>query len=193
MRGPHAYRSPLPLARHGRPGDHLPGWLTATGSLTARLRAHGEVRVQVISQGTRHLWAHERRVLGAAHGHVREVVLWLDAVPVVWARSAARLPDVGGPWRAVRGLGNRPLAEVLFNTPGIQRDPLRAHRWPLSGAEHARRRRQWLALPHAEEGTGRDAPPVWGRSSVFRHGEAPLLVTECFAATLSRLSARGDC
>lgn len=190
MRGPHAYRSPLPLARHGGAQAHLPGWLTAPGSLTARLRRHGAVRVQVISQGTRRLWAHERATLGAAHGHVREVVLWLDARPAVWARSATRLADVRGPWRAVRGLGNRPLAEVLFNTPGICRDPLRTHRWPMAGPEHGRCRRQWAALPmrdgHAFAEL--DPTPVWGRSSVFRHRGAPLLVTECFAAALSRLS-----
>jgi len=188
MRGPHAYRSPLPLARHACAHGRLPEWLTAPGSLTARLRRHGTVRVQVLTQGTRRLWAHERGVLGVAHGHVREVVLWLDARPAVWARSSTRLADARGPWRAIRGLGNRPLAEVLFNGAGIRRDPLHVHRWPMTGPEHGRCRRQWAALP----GPTDDDAPVWGRSSVFRHRGAPLLVTECFAAALSRLSALPD-
>ena len=164
------------FARQVRP------WLEASGSLSARLAQHGtQFRVQVLSQGMQPLHADEARALGLSGrsmGYVREVVLSVDGVPVVFARSVTSHTHSIGPWRAIRGLGTRPLADVLFKRMGISRTPMAfAHLTPASGlARHVET--AWA------KSTGQTvkAGVLPARRSVFtRHG-APLLVMEVFAS-----------
>jgi chorismate--pyruvate lyase len=163
-------------------------WLTAPGSLTARLRQHGLVTVQVISQGRRPLWPQERAALHSTQGHVREVVLRLDGRVAVWARSATPLRAVKGPWRAIKGLGARPLAELLFEQQQVRRDPLVSEPFLQQSPQRQHLARQWAAL-HAEQTSNCDAPPTWARRSVFWHRDAPLQVLESFADWVSALPA----
>lgn len=167
-------------------------WLRAHGSLTARLKALGPVQVQVMAQGTRRLWPAERRALGQVAGHVREVILVLDGLPVVWARSVTSTRALKGPWRALKGLGSRPLAELLFSHATVRRGPLGLHAWRTGGNEHGRSRRDWhrlLASLPAPSGTvrGLAAPPRWARQSLFWHHGQPLRVLEAFSPRAQRL------
>jgi chorismate--pyruvate lyase len=112
-------------------------------------------------------------------GYVREVLLRVDGVAAVFARSVTAHAQSLGPWRALRGLGSRPLADVLFKrTAGLARTPLEFAR--LAPASPARRHvaRAW------QRATGEPAAPgAWpARRSVFKRGSAPLLVMEVFAA-----------
>jgi chorismate--pyruvate lyase len=168
-------------------------WLSAPGSLTARLRLHGQVSVQVISQGRQTLWAQERAALRCQEGYVREVVLRIDGRPAVWARSSTTLHAVKGPWRAIKGLGNRPLAELLFEHNQVRRDPLS---FGLLGQQSPQRRHlaaQWARLtpPTADQAPDRAPEPVpsWARRSVFRHRGHPLQVMESFSPWVTHLSA----
>ena len=164
------------FARQVRP------WLEASGSLSARLAQPGtQFPVQVLNQGMQPLHADEARALGLSGrsmGYVREVVLSVDGVPVVFARSVTSHTHSIGPWRAIRGLGTRPLADVLFKRLGISRTPMAfAHLTPASGlARHVET--AWA------KSTGQTvkAGVLPARRSVFtRHG-APLLVMEVFAS-----------
>ncbi|MFN3617958.1 MAG: chorismate--pyruvate lyase family protein [Aquabacterium sp.] len=171
--------------------QHLRAWLQAGGSLTARLRRHGVVQVQVCRQGSQRLWAHEARAVGTPHGHVREVVLWVNDRPAVWARSVTAAAHTRGPWRAIKGLGSRPLAEVLFISAGIHREPLQAERWPSHSLPWRHRLQAWhTTLRHPAHPLSAPLPPspVWGRHSVFIRRGAPLMVTECFAPWLVALA-----
>jgi chorismate--pyruvate lyase len=159
-------------------------WLQAEGSLTTRLRAHGQVEVRVQWQGTCALWASERSDLHVPHGYVREVVLLLNGIPAVWARSATTRRAIQGPWRAMQGLGARPLAELLFAQSHVEREPLRAQHLPRGGLQAHHIQSQWQALALQTEDT---ATPRWARSSVFwRHGH-PLRVMEAFSPWVSAL------
>jgi chorismate--pyruvate lyase len=164
-------------------------WLSAPGSLTARLRLHGQVSVQVISQGRRTLWAQERAALRCQEGYVREVVLRIDGRPAVWARSSTTLRAVKGPWRAIKGLGNRPLAELLFEHNQVRRDPLS---FGLLGQQAPQRRHltaQWARLTPPTT----DRAPSWARRSVFRHRGHPLQVMESFSPWVTQLFAGPRC
>lgn len=157
----------------------LLAWLTAPGSLTARLRAHGQVQVQVQRQGSQRLWPEERRDLRCRSGHVREVVLLLNGRPVVWARSATSHQALQGSWKALTGLGTRPLAELLFQHRHVDREPLRVEKLIPHGRAASRLRAAWPDAHH----------PLWARSSVFhQHGQA-LRVMESFAPWIARLDA----
>lgn len=159
-------------------------WLQAQGSLTARLRRYGHVQVQVQRQGASALGPDERADLQQPCGYVREVVLLLDGRPAVWARSATSLAAMAGPWRAMHGLGTRPLAELLFANQQVQRAPLRTHHLAKSGPMHNQMRRQWIRL---EPGAPSAGIPQWARSSVFLRKGHALRVMEAFSPWLTSL------
>lgn len=172
---PHAPRPRWPV-RPARP--EMGRWLRATGSLTARLRQHGLVKVQVLSQGTQRLTRPERQALKRVSGHVREVLLWIDNEPVVWARSATSQRALRGPWKALKGLGTRPLAELLFSHQRVIRGPLCRHGWHSGGPEHLRMQRAWPAPKRLM--------PRWARASVFQHLGQGLRVMESLSPRLAR-------
>jgi chorismate--pyruvate lyase len=160
-------------------------WLSAPGSLSRRLAALGvRFEVQTLHQGPRRLeraeaadlWPHRH-----TRGWVREVLLRVDGVPLVWARSVAPRGSLNGPWRALRGLASRPLADLLFKDKRVQRTPLRRERLALHGPLASRLAHQWGWA------NGGAAPPrgmLWARSSVFHRRGAPLRVMEVFAPSL---------
>ena len=156
----------------------LQSWLLAPGSLTARLRLHGRVEVRVLRQAALPLWRPEQQDLQQRSGYVREVVLLLNGRPAVWARSATSLAAIRGPWRALQGLGNRPLAELLFAARPVARAPLRLQPLARSSAVQSHIRRQWLQLPQRG---AQDGVPQWARSSVFWHRGHALRVMEAFS------------
>lgn len=159
----------------------LQQWLHAPGSLSRRLATLGtRFEVQTLRQGAARLHRHEAADLGVGRhdrAWVREVLLRVDGEPLVWARSVAPRMSLAGPWRALLGLGSRPLADLLFMEPRVRRTPLAADRLRLAGPMRTRLARQWLAA------TGQPPPRgmLCSRSSVFRKHGAPLRVMEVFS------------
>ena len=164
----------------------LRNWLRAPGSLSKRLARTGKTfEVEVLSQGVAPLRAQERRALGMPRRGctvVREVILRVDGEPLVWARSSLHQCALAGPWKALKGLGNRPLAHLLYEDPRVKRSELEPRRLARFG--HTRRHmcKQW------ERATGAPASPqmVWSRNSVFTRYGAGLRVMELFAPELIR-------
>lgn len=157
-------------------------WLQAPGSLSARLAATGQrFGVQVLSQGRQPLRADEAQALGAARqrvGYAREVMLRVDDRPMVLARTVTLHANSLGAWRSLRGLGTRPLADVLFTRSGITREPLSFTRLMPAGRLQRHVAMRW------QQATG-DPLPQRGpsaRRSVFRRRGCALLVMEVFAA-----------
>jgi chorismate--pyruvate lyase len=153
-------------------------WLQAHGSLSARLAATGKVfSVQVLAQGLQPLTLDEAQALGARRvGYVREVLLRVDGAPMVYARSVTAHADSLGAWRSVRGLGNRPLADVLFKRTGITRQPLRFSQLKPPSPLQRHVAKAWQAAT----GARLIRETLAARRSVFtRHGAA-LLVMEVF-------------
>ncbi|MCH8178313.1 MAG: chorismate lyase [Proteobacteria bacterium] len=174
------------------PSPALRRWLAAPGSLTARLRLHGTVSVQVLAQGRMRLLPQERQALGGQAAHVREVLLRIDGRAAIWARSVTPLSAVKGPWAAIQGLGKRPLAELLFSHRQVLRGPLMAsHLAPASPLQRrmAQAWRRHAGAPSDAQGPapGCDALPRWARHSVFWHRGQPLQVLEAFAPWLAPL------
>lgn len=162
----------------------LCAWLQAEGSLTARLRRFGHVEVRLQAQAAMALWPLEQADLQQKCGYVREVVLLLDGRPAVWARSATSQTAVQGPWRALQGLGTRPLAELLFTKRPVQRAPLQLHHLQKHGPMQSHMRRQWLQLAAGAQSA---ELPHWARSSVFWHKGHGLRVMEAFAPWIGSL------
>lgn len=164
--------------------DGLRDWLRAPGSLSRRLARLGQrFEVEVLSQRTQPLRTHERLALGLPRRGctlVREVLLRVDGQPLVWARSALHKSALAGPWRAVKGLGPQPLANLLYADRRVVRSELRPRRLARHGHTRRHLQRQWLAAT----GSAPSAQMLWSRNSVFHRGGAQLRVMEVFAPTL---------
>lgn len=157
--------------------------LTAPGSLSARLAArHPGFGVRLLRQAPGRTLPDEARALSAmssSRAVVRDVLLVAGEVPLVFAHSVVSARGLRRAWRALGGLGQRPLADLLYADARVRRSPLTFARLaPVDPL--ARRLRRWLP----------EAPlPRWARRSVFvRHG-VPLLVTEVFLAPPRREGA----
>lgn len=159
-------------------------WLFAPGSLTERLRVHGQVTVKILYQGSQRLWSDEQFDLCQINAHTREVFLLLNGQPIVWARSATLHTAIQGPWKAMTHLGTRPLAELLFQDRAVLRSPLQAHALSRHGEVERKMRGAWAQF---HSNPTENPMPRWGRSSVFwRHGQ-PLRVFEAFAPWVQTL------
>lgn len=156
-------------------GD-LGRWLQASGSLSARLAASGTVfSVQVLRQGRMPLTQDEARALGVVGpcvGYVREVLLRVDGVSVVFARSVTEHAHSLGAWRSVRGLGTRPLANVLFTRSGITRQAMQYRQFSPHSALLRQVQQLCPEVPRS----------LSARRSVFLRQGAPLMVMEVFIA-----------
>jgi chorismate--pyruvate lyase len=164
----------------------LAAWLLDSGSLTQHLRDRvGPVSVRRLHQGTGTARADEAQALGLPGGrarrvHVREVVLSCEGQPLVMARSVCEIRHLRGAWRALKGLGSRPLAALLFKDRAVWRLPL------TTACLAAHQRMGQVQAGQWQHATGQVWPAgvLWQRRSVFlRHG-APLLVAELFAPTM---------
>jgi chorismate--pyruvate lyase len=156
-------------------------WQRAPGSLTARLQLLGErFEVLTLRQRVAPLLAEEKRVLGPGRYLVREVILKVDGVALVWARSVAPARSLAGPWRALAGLGTRPLGQLLFDDARVARSPLLPHRLGRGDPGHRRIACDWLKATGAPWPAG----VAHGRSSVFERRGARLRVFEAFAPGL---------
>lgn len=148
--------------REGLAGKAWPAvtasWLKETGSITARLkRQWPNVTVQVLDEGLRQPLAAERQRLALREGvpgWVREVVLHAGERPLIRARTIVPAWTADNPWHVLSTLGERPLGELLFNLPDLERSPLE-FAWGLGASAPARRR-------------------------VYTWSGAPLLLTETF-------------
>jgi chorismate lyase len=190
MRAGPAFRSfPMTLSRAGAAWrspalfapERLRGWLTDPRSLTARIRARcHRFHVRPLYLGRAAADADEACLLGAGRGlaMTREVLLFADGVPVVFAHSVVSMHDVRGVWRMFAGVGARPLGELLFADARIARSPLAVRRLD---ARHPLFRRVRAAGIGVHE-------PLWARRSLFMRNGRPLLVTEVFLPAISELA-----
>jgi chorismate lyase len=166
--------------------SHLPqqrrlsAWLSAGGSLTAHIRSVGhDFSVRRLVQRCMPALPEEAEVLKHRRGvTVREVLLMEGDVPLVFAHSVVSYRDTHGPWRAVRGLGSRPLAELLFSDQSVLRQPLQ---YRAVTAADPLGQRILNVLPQTKF-------PLWARRSAFYKDGAPLLVTEVFLPAITELT-----
>lgn len=162
--------------------ERLQNWLLDEGSLTARLKNHSEkFNVQVIGE-QKQLCSSAEACDFIKEGEpvlVREVILYCDDVPQVFARSLLPLASLTGKEQALANLGEQPLGQVLFNNPTLQRQRLELSSFNVdsSVAILAKALAEPLTTLRASELI---VPDLWGRRSVFILNNKPLMVAEVF-------------
>jgi chorismate--pyruvate lyase len=159
-------------------------WLTAGGSLTARLTAHSAAfRVQRLHQRTALCLADEARAIGMARpGRVweREVLLRCDGAPVVFAHTVVPMSATAADWPLFNALGERSLGTTLFYDPLVARGEL----------EFARIRAGHPLMRRARAALGADGDTVlYARRCLYRRHRGVLLVTEVFLPSVLALRA----
>ena len=170
-------RPPLWKSRHHGLKYHLPAglqsWLNETGSLTKRLRGvyGGDFGVIILFLGWKPAFIDECRLLGlspARYQLIREVLLHANGQPLVLARTILPGNTIKIAHRNLSHLGNRPLGEVIFAYPDLER-----RQRQFSCAETG------IWSP-ALQSAVRVEQAVWGRRTVYAIQNQPLLVAEFF-------------
>ena len=151
---------------------HVADWLFDSSSLTARLKAkcHGRFHVEVLSVERTTPTPDEIRALKLrfrSRAIIRQVLLYCDDKPWVYARTIIPMTSLRGPLRGVAKLGNKPLGEVLFANKTMQRSEME-----VTALKPGHFCYQWT---HNE-----GEQIIWGRRSVFSLCKRPLLVSEFF-------------
>lgn len=154
---------------HPALAEGVADWLLDAGSLTQRLTAlsGGTFGISVLDEGWMPLRSDECATLGvteACQGWVREVCMFGQEQPWVFARSVALRSILEGAGLALDGLGNRPLGELLFGEhTAFQRGAFQVARYPAD----------WLPAALRREN-------LWSRRSCFQRDALGVLVTEVF-------------
>ncbi len=144
-------------------------WLLDDGSLTERLSDLGDFEVQRLYQDWQLPLPSERRLLNQPVRQlalIREVVLLLDGIPVVFARSVFPHSSLTGRLAHLRRLENQSLGAILFSDPAMRRSPFELA-WLEGGSDY---------LPATLRQTG----GAWGRRSRFTVEDRSLMVSEIF-------------
>jgi len=156
----------------------LSHWLFDDSSLTSHIKAlcGAGFSVRVISQQWQTIAAEDACAMALKHAHsalVRQVVLCCDEQPLVYAITIIPSTTVQGRLRRYANIGNRPLGEMLFSDRTMRREEVQVARLP-----------GWHAAYQFTESD----EEMWGRRSVFRVSEKPLLVAEYFLPELFNYS-----
>ncbi len=156
-------------------------WLRESGSLTRRLKLLCEGQFNVSLQYQR--WTRptlcEQKLLGIRHGdyaNIREVMLRKQEDVFVIARTVIPRQMLVGRQRHLVRLGNKPLGEVIFAVPGLQRS-----RFEIAVIGSGSFRHQIMRQEHREM--------IWGRRSRYLIHGKPILISEIFLPALLHYEA----
>lgn len=150
----------------------LDDWLFEPGSLTARLKqlSQHHFTVEPLREGWHAVRDDEAKALHVPPNTiawVREVILWGQDQPWVFARSIATKESLEKSGFPLAALGTRPLGEVLALHEAFVRGQLSVCRYPAA----------WLPSPY-------DQQNCWARRSCFSKENLHVLVCEVFLPDL---------
>lgn len=150
--------------------DAPSSWLNHRESLTRRLKQHCDCfEVQVLNERIESLDDNEQNLLNAGIGDqfwVREVYLFGDGKPWVFARSVMPVDKKSSELSQIQKLNQKPLGEMLFSNPNLQ--------------IKARLVAQFSPTQRLNPSSNSTATSLWGRRTLFDLGHYPLIVTEIF-------------
>jgi len=164
----------MPFSTDGAPAEQL-DWLLDPSSLTRRLQltCSGQFRVVPVIQHWQRPQLNEAQALGVRPHErcfIREVHLFCDDEPWVFARTVIPVRTLTGGQRRLTRLGRRPLGAVLFADPSMRRSHIEIAHLVAGQVLY-----ESAIVPLEER-----PPEIWGRRSAFFLDKKPLLVSEIF-------------
>ncbi len=152
-----------------QPTALLKEWLLDKGSLTQKLKSHCQ-QFEVIVLGEGKLIPFQDELPQKNSAWVREVLLCLDGIPWVFARTLIPLEMLNNQQFNFLTLGNRPLGELLYTEGDFIAGKIEvSHFTPCYG----------LSALLAQQGQS-NQQPLWGRRRYFSHQNEQLTVSEIF-------------
>lgn len=148
-------------------------WLLDPNSLTLRLKKYCQhFRVEVLGQAIERCSESEANedIHTGEQVLVREVLLYCDDVPQVFARSLIPLTSLTGEQQQLAHLGTQSLGQVLFNHPDLKRKCIEISSFDQQSQVSQLSRYLDLSV----------TTPLWGRRSVFLLEQKPVMVAEIF-------------
>lgn len=158
--------------------ENLQSWLLDPNSLTARLKSHcHQFRVELLGQSIEICQEHEAVALIPPGEKilVREVLLFCDEKPQVFARSLLPLSSLTGAEQGLANLGTQSLGQVLFNNPSLKRQNIEVAAFDTTSP--VGKLVKQLSLPEQYLSS---SEKLWGRRSIFVVEDKPLMVAEVF-------------
>jgi len=146
-------------------------WLSTQASLTAKLQSLGTLTVEVIEDAWGTPTAREKRRLSLRPrdaARIRTVLLKVDGVTMIYARSIIPARSLRGHWRQVKHLKNKPLGGYLFQHKCLRRSGIEITQLPKN------------MFPNQKN-------QVWARRSIFQQFGSGILVNEAFFNDISCL------
>lgn len=164
--------------RHTLPGN-VQSWVYEPGSLTQRLRNYygDAVGVNVLLQQWNTPFLTERKLLKlheSKYSLIREVLLHADGKPLILARTVISPKTVKVAKSNLAHLGSRPLGEVIFSYPKLERIEMDV---TLINSSPVEQRPVWTQS--AVDKASIDQP-MWGRRTVYEIAQRQMLVSEFF-------------
>ena len=158
--------------RHKLPSN-VQSWTYESDSLTQRLRNFygNTVAVKILLQRWHTPFLSERRLLKLPEHHyslTREVLLHANGKPLILARTIIPASTVKAAKSNLSHLGNRPLGEIIFSYPKLERITMEVTSIDPS---------TWTQLATAEAGINQS---IWGRRTVYAIAHKQMLVSEFF-------------
>ncbi|TCS35918.1 chorismate--pyruvate lyase family protein [Reinekea marinisedimentorum] len=148
---------------------HTLSWLNHKDSLTARLRQNcSAFHVEVLNEELSPADANEAALITGTEQAplwVREVYLYGDNQPWVYARSSMPA-NTSSQLAQIKQLHQKPLGEMLFSSPDLH--------------IHERLVAEFQPTAQLNPGQNPEMTALWGRRTLFRIGNFPLVVTEIF-------------
>lgn len=149
-------------------------WLIERGSLTARLqKRYQDFSVKSLMVCYAKPSPEEANILRLASGEnalIREVLLYGNGQPVIFAHSVIPRHSLRGEWCGLGNLGNKPLGATLFANPKVRRTPLSYKKLSYNHSLYQ----------HAVKHLKQKPTYLWARRSVFSLSCANITVTEVF-------------
>ncbi len=177
----HSEWKPLTDENRKKIPKELRSWLIDTGSLTQKLRsACNAFSVHLIKQTQRTAKPHEATLLELSKGDQlidREVQLYCNTTPVVYARSLIPLKAISDRFSDLDSMGERPLGEKIFSDPQLSRSPIE---WSQLTADHP-------LFQHAIDNVSSTPENIFGRRSLFYGAAKPILISEFFLPEITNL------
>ncbi len=160
---------------------NIQSWVYEQHSLTERLRRHygSAVKVDILFHDWRPAFMSESRQLKLSPQRfnlTREVLLHANGIPLILARTILPEKTIRAAHRNLSHLGTRPLGEVIFSYPNLERCDLNLAL--LTPDQWSQELRQRVSIDEN----------IWGRRTVYRIKKKSLLVSEFFLPAACVLS-----
>lgn len=152
---------------------NVQSWIYESGSITQRLRRiYGEnVAVKVLFQKRCVPYLSELKRLGLSEHQFtlcREVLIHVNDTPLVLARTIIPFQTIKVTHRRLSNLGSRPLGEVIFSYPELERKSL-----DLTQINPSEWRQSAVYRANINQ-------PITGRRTIYAIANHPLLISEFF-------------